>query len=154
MAKRRPADFGKRLNTVYRIGAAHALFREDETFYMQLERFPGVLFDKSGFVLFNTEGELDAPVAAGHMRLSGPAEADGKMRINVPNGIAAIPGYVLYADYLVAQSGGLSREHVEIVQLLLNKHFARHRIAALFDVDQKVINDIAAGRVPSTAGSS
>src|SRR5262249_42343733 len=101
MAKRRPADFGKRLNSVYRVGAAHALFREDGTFYMQLELFPGVFFDKSGFVLFNTKEEFDDAVNAGHLRLSGPAEADKKMQIHVPAGIAAIPSYVLYADYLV-----------------------------------------------------
>jgi hypothetical protein len=153
MAKRR-ADFGKRLNTVYQTGAAHALFREDGSFYMQLERFPGVLFDKSGFVLFHTERDLDDAVAAGHLRLSGPAEADGKMRINVPDGISAMPGYILYADHLVAQRSGLSRENVEIVQLLLNKHFARHRIAALFDVDQRIINDIAAGREPTRRGGA
>jgi hypothetical protein len=147
MAKRRPADFGKRLNNVYRIGAAHALFREDGTFYMQLERFPGVLFDKSGFVLFNTEAEFKIAVKAGHIRLSGPAEADQKMRLNVPAGIASIPSYVLFGDHLVAQSAGLSADHMELVLLLLNKRFARHRIAALFDVDQKIINDIAAGRV-------
>ena len=35
MAKHRPADFGKRLNTVYQVGAAHALFREDGTFYLR-----------------------------------------------------------------------------------------------------------------------
>jgi hypothetical protein len=149
MSKRRPADFGKRLNSVYRIGAAHALFRADGTFYMQLERFPGVLLDQSGFVLFNTEVEFDGAVKAGYLRLSGPTAADHKMRINVPDSISAMPNYVLFADHLVAQSAGLSKEHIEIVKLLLNKQFARHRIATLFDVDQKIINDIAAGRVPS-----
>jgi hypothetical protein len=146
MTKRRPSDFGKRLNTVYQIGAAHALFREDGSFYMQLDRFPAVLMDKSGFVLFHREIDLEAAVEKGHVRLSGPVEADGKMRLSVPNGIASMPGYVLFADHLVAQRSGLTTENIEIVQMLLDKMFSRHRIAALFDVDQKVINDIAAER--------
>jgi hypothetical protein len=146
MAKRRPADFGKRLNTVYRIGAAHALFREDGAFYMQLEQFPGALFDKSGFVLFKTKEEFNAAVRAGSLRLDGPAQADQKMRINVPAGITSLPQYVLFSDHLVAQSGSISPDHIEVVKLLLSKGFPRHRIAALLDVDQKIINDFAAGR--------
>jgi hypothetical protein len=147
MAKRRPADFGKRLNTVYRIGAAHALFSEDGTFYMQLEQFPGALFDKGGFVLFRTEEEFNAALRGGHLRLTRPAEADHRMRINVRPGISSLPQYVLFSDHLVAQSGGILPDHVEVVRLLLDKGgFPRHRIAALLDVDQKIINDFAAGR--------
>ena len=104
-------------------------------------------------MLLNTEDDLAAAVSAGHMRLSRSADRDGKMRINVPNGISAMPGYILFVDHLVAQRSGLSTEHIEIVQLLLNKQFPRHRIAALFDVDQGVINDIAAGRQPARGGS-
>lgn len=152
MAKRRPADFGKRLNNVYRIGAAHALFREDGKFYMELERFPGVLFDKSGFIKFNTEIEFNVALNAGHLRLTGPAEADKKMRTNVPQGISKIPGYILFADYLVEKTFGIPEENKDIVKLLIQRGFPRHRIAALFDVDQRIINDIATAQATFGAG--
>lgn len=146
MPRRRPADFGKRLNKVYRLGAVHALFHEDGTFYMPLEHFPGVLFDKSGFVLFKTEHEFDAAMKAGQFALSRPTSTDRKRRVWVASGISALPDYVLFSDHLVAQTAGLSSDDAAIVKLLLGRHFPRHRIAALFDVDQQVVNNIASGR--------
>jgi hypothetical protein len=49
------SDFGKRLNKLWKVGAKHALYREDGYWYMRLERFPGALFDPNGYVLFETE---------------------------------------------------------------------------------------------------
>jgi hypothetical protein len=141
MSKRRPSDFGKRLNKVYRIGAAHALYSDDGEFYMQLERFPGALFDKGGFVLFKTEAEFAAAQRAGHLSVDGPAKADGKMRVNLHPNISSMPNYVLFVDHVASD---LSADDAALVKLLLEKGFARHRIAALFDVDQQVINRIAA----------
>src|SRR5436190_362707 len=102
MSKRRPSDFGKRLNRIYRIGAAHALYSDDGEFYMQLDRFPGALFDKSGFVLFKDEAELAAAEKAGHLSVDGPTKTDGKMRINMNPSISSMPNYVLFVDHVAS----------------------------------------------------
>lgn len=50
-----PKPSGKKLNDEWGVGAAHALYREDGTWYHVLEKFPGALFDAHGYVLFETE---------------------------------------------------------------------------------------------------
>ncbi len=74
---------GKLLNEKWRVGARHALYREDGIFYMPLERFPGALFDPYGYVLFETKKEYEN---CPYLRIG--------LRVNVPNGIARIPGYI------------------------------------------------------------
>jgi hypothetical protein len=74
---------GKQLNEEWKVGARHALFSRDGTWYENLQRFPGALFDQKGYVLFKTEGEYRKNA---HVRV-------GK-KTNVPGGIASIPGYV------------------------------------------------------------
>lgn len=46
---------GNYLNKVLMIGAQHALYREDGKWYHNLQKFPGVLFDSNGYVLFQSE---------------------------------------------------------------------------------------------------
>lgn len=46
---------GSYLNKILSINAKHALYREDGKWYHNLIRFPGVLFDKNGYVIFNNE---------------------------------------------------------------------------------------------------
>jgi len=48
---------GKTLNKLYKIGAAHALYRENGYWYHTLKKFPGVLFDANGYVVFKSETE-------------------------------------------------------------------------------------------------
>ncbi|RAI57599.1 hypothetical protein DOO78_18565 [Roseicella frigidaeris] len=74
---------GAKLNEKWRVGAAHALYRETGDFYMLLERFPGALFDTNGYVFFATEDEY----------LNCPHLIRGA-RLNVRGGIASIPGYI------------------------------------------------------------
>lgn len=74
---------GKQLNDEWKVGARHALFSRDGTWYENLERFPGALFDPKGYVLFKTEEEYRKNA---HVRV-------GK-KTNVPGGIASIPGYM------------------------------------------------------------
>lgn len=74
---------GEALNREWDVGARHALYHKDGTFYMPLERFPGAYFDTRGYVLFKTEEEY----------LKDPNLTIGE-RVNVREGISSLPGYV------------------------------------------------------------
>ena len=76
---------GAQLNQQWGVGAAHALYIHDGHWYHQLKRFPGALFDRDGYLLFQTEDEFRKC----------PYLSIGK-DVSVPKpGISAIPGYVL-----------------------------------------------------------
>ena len=74
---------GRAFNKKWKVGAKHALYRQDGKFYMQLMRFPGALFDENGYVLFNTEKEY----------LNCQSIKIGA-RVNVEGGISNLPNYV------------------------------------------------------------
>lgn len=74
---------GACLNREWKVGARHALYRENGIFYMPLERFPGAYFDSSGYVLFKTEEEYRN---CKYLRI-------GK-RVDVSGGICKMPGYI------------------------------------------------------------
>ncbi len=80
--KNERSNSGASLNAQWNVGARHALYHTDGTFYMPLERFPGAYFDPNGYVLFRTEVEY---VNNGYLDI-------GK-RVNVRGGISRIPGY-------------------------------------------------------------
>ncbi|SMD37660.1 5-methylcytosine-specific restriction enzyme A [Reichenbachiella faecimaris] len=46
---------GKYLNKLLRIEAKHALYHESGKWYHNLKKFPGVLFDKNGYIVFQNE---------------------------------------------------------------------------------------------------
>lgn len=69
------------------MGAQHALYRRDGTWYHVLERFPGALFDEHGYILFETEQD--------YKRCPGLLIGDkAKNWANAPNGITNLPGYI------------------------------------------------------------
>lgn len=74
---------GKYLNELWRIGAKHALYSHDGSWYHQLTRFPGALCDSEGFVLFSSE---DAFYGCSFLRI--------KQDVGCTGGIRQIPGYV------------------------------------------------------------
>jgi len=74
---------GQQLNKEWGVGARHALFHKDGTWYNNLQRFPGALFDPEGYVLFKIEEEY----------LSSPYVSVGR-QTNIPRGISSMPGYV------------------------------------------------------------
>ncbi len=76
---------GRELNEKWGIGAQHALYRKDGTWYHRLERFPGALCDKNGYILFKTLGDLET--------CPGVSIGIEKNWTSVPAGIAALPGY-------------------------------------------------------------
>lgn len=74
---------GRKLNELWGVGAKHALYHREGSWYNNLERFPGALFDPNGYVVFATE---QAYKNSPHLRIT--------QETNVANGIASIPGYV------------------------------------------------------------
>lgn len=79
----RRTNSGRRLNEVWGVHAQHALFHKDGTFYENLERFPGALFDADGYVLFKTEHEYKTSPYLNHGE-----------KLNVRGSISGMPGYV------------------------------------------------------------
>ena len=78
--------YGRDLNRVWGVGAQHALYHKDGTYYNHLTSFPGALFDQRGYVVFKTEEDY----------LQSPYLRHG-VQLNVPGGISSLPGYVLKA---------------------------------------------------------
>jgi hypothetical protein len=74
---------GSQLNVEWKVNARHALYSKNGNWFMPLERFPGALFDPSGYVLFKTEEQYRNNRQLQH----------GK-RLAVPGGIASMSGYV------------------------------------------------------------
>ena len=74
---------GLRLAKRWGVEVEHALYHRDGTFYENLTRFPGALFDPTGFVVFRT--------AQDYNRSEYLRRGD---KLNVPRGIASLPGYV------------------------------------------------------------
>lgn len=73
---------GRSFNKEWGIGAKHALYRANGTWYHRLTAFPGALIDAHGYILFATEQDY---VQCQGLHI-------GK-QIGVPHGIARIPGY-------------------------------------------------------------
>lgn len=78
---------GKLLNEILNIGAKHSLYREDGAWYHHLTSFPGVLFDRNGYLIFNSESDY----------LSHPNLQRGE-DLHITNGISSIVGYVTFSD--------------------------------------------------------
>lgn len=73
---------GRILNMRWGVGAKHALYHREGTFYENLTDFPGALFDPKGYVVFRDRSDYENCT---HLKI-------GK-KLNVPSGISAIPGY-------------------------------------------------------------
>ena len=79
---------GRMLVERWGIGARQAVYRENGAWYHLLERFPGALCDAHGYNLFATREALEAC----------PGVLIGQDRLNIPSGIASLPGYVRRAQ--------------------------------------------------------
>ena len=78
---------GQLLNQRWKINARHALYHKDGTWYHQLIRFPGILCDPYGYVLFETE--LD---------FQNCEKLSIDQDVNVNGHLSGIPGYVRVPD--------------------------------------------------------
>ena len=74
---------GKILSQRWNVDVRHALYHRDGTFYENLKRFPGALFDPRGYIVFRTENDYR----------NSPYLNIGPKKLNVQPGIASIPGY-------------------------------------------------------------
>jgi len=78
---------GEKLNKQWKVGALHALYREDGKWYHHLTQFPGALFDKYGFIIFQNENEYLSSEYLQH-----------KQDLHIPSGISSIPGYKKFSE--------------------------------------------------------
>ena len=78
---------GRSLQRQWRIPAKHVLYRENGSWYHHLERFPGALCDRHGYILFASRVDY-----ARHPGLLHGVE------LNIPGGISSLQGYVRVAD--------------------------------------------------------
>jgi hypothetical protein len=65
----------------------HALYREDGLWYHHLKKFPAILFDANGYVLFETEDGYKTNAFLQHAKA-----------LHVIGGISNIPSYILFSD--------------------------------------------------------
>ncbi len=79
-------SIGRELNRKWNVGALHALYRKNGTWYHLLERFPGALFDERGYVIFDSKDAVK--------NCPGIITGQRANWLNVPAGIATLPGYV------------------------------------------------------------
>lgn len=74
---------GKYLNELWGIGAKHALYSHNGTWYHQLKKFPGALCDSEGYVIFET---LEDFTNCLYLRV--------KQDVGCVGGIRKIPSYI------------------------------------------------------------
>lgn len=114
---------GRLLNERWGVKAEHALYREDGEWYHQLVRFPGALFDRNGYVLFETH---QAFTADPHLRIASD--------VHVPGGIAAMPNYVRVYEAPMPPDNelvnGPVRRRVEVNRIVRDTPLSR-RVKAL-----------------------
>jgi 5-methylcytosine-specific restriction endonuclease McrA len=79
----------KKLNELWGVGAEHALYIHDGHWYHKLDKFPGALFDKHGYILFKTDEEY---IKCPYLNI---AKGSNQVNIRSPlQEISKIPGYV------------------------------------------------------------
>jgi 5-methylcytosine-specific restriction protein A len=73
---------GDLINRRHRLGARHALYHKDGTFYERLTSFPGILCDRYGYVRYEREVDFsrDPYISIGQ-------------KVNVPGGLNSHPRY-------------------------------------------------------------
>jgi len=76
---------GNYLDKLLSLNAKHALYREDGKWYHHIREFPGVLFDKSGYILFNNEEEYYRN-----------QDFKGIKELYIKNGIKSLEGYKVF----------------------------------------------------------
>ena len=74
---------GKDLIKILDIEAKQALYREDGKWYHNLTKFPGVLFDKGGYVIFSNKEEYHAN-----------SNLQIKQDLHIKNGLSSLVEYI------------------------------------------------------------
>ncbi len=79
---------GSYLNKILNLRAKHALYREDGKWYHNLKKFPGILFDKNGYIIFNNEEEY-----------SSSPELQIRQDLHIVNGIENLSQYRKFTGF-------------------------------------------------------
>lgn len=117
---------GNFLNKILQLGAKHALYREDGRWYHNLTDFPGVLFDKGGYVLFSNKGEY-------HTNSNLQIRQD----LHIKNGLSSLVEYICFSD--------LDKLYIEENIILRKSPEAARRIRREIEImlrDQKLVDEI------------
>jgi hypothetical protein len=77
------SNSGRALNGQWGVGARDAKYHQPGTLFENLRAFLGALFDRNGYVLFETEDEYRRTPGLSHGQ-----------KLNVRKGISSLPGYV------------------------------------------------------------
>lgn len=78
---------GKYLNKILSVNAKHALYRDDGKWYHNLTQFPGVLFDKNGYIIFKSEEDY----------INNP-NLQIKKDLHITNGIESLANYIKFTE--------------------------------------------------------
>lgn len=78
---------GAEMNKALSIGARHALYGEDGKWYHPLRKFPGVLFDKNGYLIIATNKDYHNNRQLQHSH-----------DLHIRDGISSIHGYIPFSD--------------------------------------------------------
>jgi hypothetical protein len=97
----------KELAKRWGLAVQHSLYSKTGDFYHHLKQFPGALLDPDGYVVFESDVEFKK---CPQLQIRGDANRHGGW-VDVPQGIKAIPGYVVYP---AAPVGGTDRSLAEI----------------------------------------
>jgi hypothetical protein len=100
-----PEITARKLNEKWGIGARHALYRKNGTWYHILIEFPGALFDENGFILFSIREYYE-----GCYDLLRTKQKE-KNWINARKGIASIAGYTPFSTLTFAAHSELPLDH-------------------------------------------
>jgi hypothetical protein len=84
-----PSDYGERLQREWNIPATQTRYHHKGNFYMPLTHFPGALADPNGYVLFQTEQDLQ-----GCSDIQWRGVGTRNLRLGIPRGISKLPAYV------------------------------------------------------------
>lgn len=83
-------DSGEHVRRQHRIPAAQVRYHWEGSFFMPLEKFPGALADRFGYVIFGSEEEC---LASPYLDHRGSAR---NPRLGVRGGIARVPAYIKF----------------------------------------------------------
>ena len=97
-------QIGRELNKKWNVGAQHALYRKNGTWYHLIERFPGALFDEHGYIVFESKESVE--------NRPGVLVSKRANWLNVPEGIAQLHGYVRVTAEAALHSGAVNGDHL------------------------------------------
>lgn len=76
----------KEINNVVKLEVNHCLYGSHGDWYHNLRKFPAALFDKDGFVVYQSKRQYENDIHLKHSKKS----------LHVEEGISSIPGYTFY----------------------------------------------------------